>query len=420
MNTTFNLWVNSTPRSDKSFEIYLRVTQNRNHKSIKTGITILNKSDFNPKAKGSNWIRGKFADAKKLNSQLEEKLTRLKEKYNQLEASTDSPSKERIIQSYTGNASSDFLEFLDRIIQRFQEGGNYRSSRRYGQLRNKLLAFRKDKKLPFDLITVTFLKDFKLSMKDLHQNTVYEHFKNFKASMNQAIEEDVIQAHQSPFGKFKVYTVTTSKEKLTEDEIRLLRELNLEPGSSLWHSLNCFLFAFYCGGIRAGDLIMMRWSNIVDGNLTYVMSKTRNNKLLEKSVPLIPEALEILKHYEHDGLSENDFIFQLLNREYSKFISRERKIKSGYEIKIFNQIGSKNTILNRDLKKIAELAGFSKKVSFHIARHSFAQYALDRDINPKVLQSILGHEKFATTETYINTLKDKKVEDAMLKIFDNG
>ena len=196
--------------------------------------------------------------------------------------------------------------------------------------------------------------------------------------------------------------------------------MNLEYGSSLWHTLNCFLLAFYCGGIRAGDLIMMRWSNIVDGNLTYVMSKTRNNKLLEKSVPLIPDALAILKHYEHDGLTENDFIFNLLNREYSKFISRERKIKSGYEVKIFNQIASKNTILNRDLKKIAELAGITKKVTFHIARHSFAQYALDRDINPKVLQSILGHEKFATTETYIETLKNKKVEDAMLKIFDNG
>ncbi len=420
MNTTFNFWVNSTPRSDKTYEIYLRVTQNRNHKSIKTGITIGNRSDFNPKAKPLKWIRGLDANAKKLNDSLDKKLTLIKDKFLSLENSIDSPSKERIIKSFASKSTSDFMEFLNRIIERFNEGGNYRSSKRYGQLKNKLLAFHGDSPLPFDLIDVTFLKDFRISMIDLHQNTIYEHFKNFKASMNQAIEEDIIKVDQSPFGKYKVSAVTTSKEKLTEDEIRLLKALNLEYGSSLWHTLNCFLLAFYCGGIRAGDLIMMRWSNIVDGNLTYVMSKTRNNKLLEKSVPLIPDALAILKHYEHDGLTENDFIFNLLNREYSKFISRERKIKSGYEVKIFNQIASKNTILNRDLKKIAELAGITKKVTFHIARHSFAQYALDRDINPKVLQSILGHEKFATTETYIETLKNKKVEDAMLKIFDNG
>jgi len=254
-------------------------------------------------------------------------------------------------------------------------------------------------------------------MKHLHQNTVYEHFKNFKASFNEAITEDVIGADKSPFNKFKVSQVDTHKESLSEIEIIRLKGLELEYGSPQWHAWNCFLFAFYCGGIRAGDLITMKWNNIEDDSLSYVMSKTRNGKLIRKSVPLIPEAQKILHYYESPLNESNDFIFGMLDRSLSKLIGNDKKIKSGFEVKIFNQIASRNTILNKNLKKLALLSEITKPLTFHIARHSFAQYSIDRDMNPKILQSILGHEKFATTEAYISTLKNKKVEEAMLKVF---
>lgn len=418
MNTSFNLWVNNKPRAkDGTFDIFIRVTQNRRHKSLKTGITIASLSDFNTKAKGENWIRGRANNVKKLNEDLAEKLEAIRTQCRELQKKDKSTSKERVIQTYRGGTSTDFIPFLKRIIERFQEAGSYRSAKRYGQLLNKLTAFHTAIELPFDIITVTFLKNFQSSMKGLHQNTVYEHFKNFKAAFNQAIDEEFIRADQNPFRRFKVDSVSTHKEKLTEDEIRRLKALKLDPATTLGHTLNCFLFAFYCGGIRAGDLITLRWENIEDGNLTYVMSKTRKSKLIKKSVPLMPESLEILHNYESPGLSSSDFIFRMLDNKISKLIDREKKFKSGHEVKIYNQIASRNTILNKNLKKIAALAEITKPLTFHIARHSFAQYALDRDMNPKILQAILGHEKFATTENYITTLNNKKVEDAMKGIF---
>ncbi len=417
MNTSFNLWVNNKPRAkDGTFDIFIRVTQNRRHKSLKTGITISNLSDFNAKAKGENWIRGRADNVKKLNKDLGDKLVAIKQKWRELQQMDQAASKERIIQAYSGEGSSNFLTFLNRIIARFQGSGSYRSAKRYGQLFNKLVAFH-GSELPFDIITVSFLKDFETSMNGLHQNTIYEHFKNFKAALNQAIDEDLIRADRNPFRRFRIDHVSTNKEKLTEEEIGRLKGLKLDPTTTLGHTLNCFLFAFYCGGIRAGDLITLKWENIEDGNLTYVMSKTRKSKLIKKSVPLMPESLAILHNYERPGLSSSDFIFGMLDNKMSKLIDREKKFRSGYEVKIYNQIASRNTILNKNLKKIAELAGITKPLTFHIARHSFAQYALNRDMNPKILQAILGHEKFATTENYISTLNNKKVEDAMLDIF---
>lgn len=418
MNTTFNLWVNNRANARSCFDIYIRITQDRKHKLIKTGISVLSRESFNPKAKQGNWIRGKADSTKKLNESLNNQLDLIKQERQILHSKVKNPSKENILKKYRGESSKDFIVYLKKIIQRFEAGGAYRTSKRYGQLLNKLTAFENDS-IPFDQITVSFLKDFNSYLSHLHQNTRYEHFKNMKAAFNQAIQEDIISANDNPFNRFKVKQIPTNKQKLTYDEIRKVESLKLEKGSSLDHTRNCFLFAFYCGGIRAGDLMMMRWQNIQEGKLSYVMAKNRNSKLTRRNIPLIPQAKAILKLYKRDDSNASHFIFGELDNETSKLISEENKISSGHEKKIYNRIASRNTILNKNLKKIAahKEVEISKPLTFHISRHSYAQFAINSGMTPKILQAILGHEKFATTETYISTLDDKNIEDAMLKLF---
>lgn len=416
MNTTFNFWVNNRANARGAYDIYIRITQDRKHKLLKTGISVPTREAFNMKAKQENWIRGRGGDTKLSNESLARQLKSLKSDKDSLSLRTKNPSKESIVNRFKGESSTDFMMFLNRIIKRFAESGAYRTSKRYQQLYNKLKDFENDV-IPFDSITVTFLKNFESYMSGLHQNTRYEHFKNMRASFNQAIQEDIIERSQNPFDKFKVRQIPTNKVKLTVAEIKSIESLQLEKDSSLNHTRNCFLFAFYCGGIRAGDLITMRWANVAEGKLLYVMSKNRNSKLTNRNIPLIPEAKAILKQYAREGAKPEDFIFQELDDKLSKYISNEKKILTGHEKSIYNKIASRNTIFNKNLKKIAEKAGIAKPVTFHISRHSWAQYALDGDMKPKMMQAILGHEKFATTEIYITSLDDKKVEEAMLKLF---
>ena len=416
MNTTFNFWVNNRPNAKGSYDIFIRVTQTRKHKLIKTGVTVNTREAFNKNAKQQNWIRGRGDNTKKLNDDLAFQLASLKAEQEALHKRVKNPSKESIIQKYKGESSQDFIVFLKRIIKRFKDTGSYWTAKRYNQLLNKLTAFESDS-IPFDLITVTFLKNFESYLTELHQNTRYEHFKNMKAVINQAIQEDIITSSQNPFLKFKVKQIPTNKEKLTPKEIDELNKLKLKKDSALSHTRNCFMFAFYCGGIRAGDLMMMRWANIQDGKLTYIMSKNRKSNPKNRIVPLIPQAKKILKQYENKDSKPEHFIFGELDNKYSKLISDDKRKKPGYENQIYNKIGSRNAILNKNLKKLAGLAEITKPLTFHIARHSFAQYAINHNMTPKVLQSILGHEKFATTETYIEGLDDKNIEEGMLQIF---
>ena len=329
MNTTFNFWVNNRANARGTFDIYIRITQARKHKLVKTGITITKREDFNPKARQGNYIRGRNDSTKKLNDTLAIKLESLQSDMEALSKQSKNPSKESIIQKYRGESSHDFIAFLKRIIKRFNDTGSFWTAKRYNQLLNKLTAFESDS-IPFDMITVTFLKDFEAYLTDLHQNTRYEHFKNIKAAFNQAIQEDIIPSSQNPFLRFKVKQVPTNKEKLTIKEIHALNKLKLDKGSVLNQARNCFMFSFYCGGIRTGDLLMMRWQNIVDGNLIYVMSKSRKSKLISRKVPLLQEAKRILKQYENNDSKPENFIFSELDNSLSKLISDDKKVSKAY------------------------------------------------------------------------------------------
>lgn len=60
-----------------------------------------------------------------------------------------------------------------------------------------------------------------------------------------------------------------------------------------------------------------------------------------------------------------------------------------------------NQEVNRCLKILQELAGIPFKLTFHIARHTFAStVALKLGVDIKVVQMMMGHAKISTTEGY--------------------
>ena len=80
---------------------------------------------------------------------------------------------------------------------------------------------------------------------------------------------------------------------------------------------------------------------------------------------------------------------------------RVRRLIEYHFTENYNTGMSKRTI-ERIVKKVADKAGISKKVSPHVLRHTFLVNCIKKGISTRALQSLLGHDRLATTEIYLN------------------
>jgi len=429
MGTTFNLELNNRPTKNKTYSILLRITQDKKHIRKKTTIEVTKKDHFNPKAKQGNWIRTTEPNHKVWNNALGKEIEEAKEAFRELKG--EGLASKELIKSRINEAESSpsFIEFAkQRTKDIFNEGG-YRNYKKYNGFCNKLEAYLKKckkKDLLFSEVTNVFLSKFIAFLHSLrserdaeatlHPNTIEVNLNIFKALINKSIVAKIMKPDMNPFIGYESKTIKTVKDKLNESEIKLIEELDLVEGSLIWHCRNYFLFSFYLAGIRAGDLIQLRWCNITsEGRLEYHMAKTKN----DRSIKLHKKATDILNHYKE--VNNTDYIFPLLNNDapFAKAITEEQKATLPPEliVKMNDQTNSKNSLINKYLNKIAGLAEIDKKISFHTSRHSFAKIAKDNKVDNNHLKNLLGHSNIKITEAYMGNFETEETDNVMDSIF---
>ena len=71
-----------------------------------------------------------------------------------------------------------------------------------------------------------------------------------------------------------------------------------------------------------------------------------------------------------------------------------------------------NQRTNSYLKEIADLCGIKKKLTFHLARHTFATMSLSKGVPIESVSKMLGHTNIRTTQIYAR-ITNKKIEHDM-------
>lgn len=428
---TFRFELNGRPTKNKTYVVYLRVTVGGKRKLIKTMVEIARPSDFNAKCKGENWVRGGVRDAKVLNAQLADILARAKETYKELDKEGEVTTVALAKEMNTEVVSPSFMAFARERAQMIYDNGGWRNWRKYCGLINKLEAFRKKRRMADITVAdmtvelLTRLDNFLHKWENerepgklLHPNTIEVQFNILRTLVHRAIEVGIMEASKDPFLVFKYKGVKTVKEKLDDSEMERIINLKLEEGSLIWHCKNYFLFSYYCAGIRAADLIQLRWGNVAgSGRLHYQMGK--NHK--ERDLLLVEQAVEILRHYHCEDVKATDYIFPLLSNdaEYAEYVTQADKDRMKPELrhKMYQDVSSKNALINKYLKKIAEKAEIAKPLSMHISRHSFAHIAQEAGAESSAIKNILGHSNLATTERYMGSFDTSKTDETLRNVF---
>lgn len=404
MNITFKLELNNRPKQDKTSSILLRITQGKKLKRISTGIFVF-AEHFNKKADFGKWIRRSNPDYSKLNSDLEKKIKEAKEALSNTNKTINNPSLSRIISEIRFKDTGSFIDYFEEKLVQFKNTKSISYHKHLTSKLNNLKEFLNKQDLLFTELNVSFLNRFEAYLMDskrdkgaLNSNSAISNLRAIRTILYEAIKEERYEG-KNPFYVKKLSEFKVVKMKLSIQEVKNLEGLELEKGSSLWHTKNYFLFAFYAAGTRFSDIAQLKWDNIQEGRLSFIMDKTEKGH----SINLIPKALEILEQYRNPTSRPDSFVFPI----FDSWV-KDADLKT-----LQSQIGSKNAMINVDLKKIQKLAEIEKKMTFHLSRHSFADILRSKGASVYDIKNLLGHSDIKITERYLKGFDTETSDKAL-------
>jgi integrase/recombinase XerD len=100
--------------------------------------------------------------------------------------------------------------------------------------------------------------------------------------------------------------------------------------------------------------------------------------------------------------------------DLKKYLNK-KKIQSEYVFSKKNGKKLSTDTIQRIVRKSAKKAGILKQVTPHCLRHSYATHLLEKGVNIRYIQSLLGHSNLNTTQIYTNVANEqlKKIESPL-------
>lgn len=281
----------------------------------------------------------------------------------------------------TQENNSSFISFFRQEVM----NSSLKDSTKRNHLSTLILLQEFKKDIVFSDLTFEFISSFEyfLQLKGYHINTIAKHMKHLKRHVNIAINKEYIEIQKYAFRKYKIETIENKHTHLVPEELERLENLILSDRYvKLQKSLDAFLFCCYAG-MRYSDFINLSSENIVDINqetwLIYKSVKTGTEVRLPLYLLFSGKGITILNKYK-DNLED---FFHLRD----------------------------NSNINKDLIIITRLAGLSKRISFHTARHTNATLLIYNGINITTVQKLLGHKSVKTTQIYTNVMDMTIIHD---------
>lgn len=241
------------------------------------------------------------------------------------------------------------------------------------------------KNVTFSDLTFEFISSFEhfLQSKGYHTNTIAKHMKHLKRHINIAINKDYMDIQKYAFRKYRIKTVENSHTHLSPEELEKLETVQLTGRYVKYQkTLDAFLFCCYAG---------MRYSDFVNLSPENIVEMHQQTWLIYKSIKTGTEVrLPLYLLFGGKGI-------QILNKYQA-------------ELQVFFHLRD-NSNVNKELIVIARLAGLTKKISFHTARHTNATLLIYNGVNITTVQKLLGHKSVKTTQIYTNVMDMTIISD---------
>ena len=251
----------------------------------------------------------------------------------------------------------------------------------------------------FDLRLMKGFENHLSTKRKLAKRTIANYMITIRTILNIAISDFSIKNVSYPFGrgKYQIRFPESVKIGLTIEEIKILENIK-DLTMAQQYALNAWLLSFYFAGIRVSDVLFLKWKDFLDNRLHYRMGK--NKKLVSLKIP--NKVKGILSQLEKN--EETVYLFKELE---GVDLDDDRYLKT--------RIKTATRNFNRRLKMVADKAGIDKKLTMHIARHSFGNISGDK-ITIQMLQKLYRHSSITTTILYQSNFMQQDIDDALDKV----
>lgn len=261
--------------------------------------------------------------------------------------------------------------------------------------------------VPINEVTVEWLNGLeKFILKTANQTTVAMNMRNIRATMNIAKQVGVIRESDYPFGrgKYQVKEGSGKKKALNKKQLKAIAEysdgsMTTEFYRDLW------LFIYFCNGLNVADLISLKFSDIQNGEISFIRKKTKDRTRDVKRIyaAITPEMYSIINKWGNDP-KKSVYIFPFLKPSDSAW-EHEKKKKN------------LTKLINKRMKMIGEKLNLGK-ITTYVARHTYATILRNEGVPISIISPMLGHSSVTTTEIYLADLESEyRAKNASLLSF---
>ena len=343
----------------------------------------------------TNRVKGRGSESLNLNAQLDNISNSLQMIFKKHEFDEDL-TLDKIKSIFLGKnkVKTTFVEFYDKYLEDIKAqvgaGKSIALYHKYSAARSHFVNFlhakygRKDL-MPGEL-THLIIHDFEIYLKtvvSLKSNSATKTLKFFKTVVIFA-QKCGVMTHD-PFLNHHFHLEPVDRGFLTDEEIQRIMQKDFEiPRLEMVRDV--FIFSCFCV-LAYIDVAHLTQENIItlDNRPWIIINRQKTN--VQSNIPLLEIPQMILDKYK--GKTKDNRLLPVLS----------------------------NQKINAYLKEIADLCGIKKRLSYHLARHTFATMLLSKGVPIESVSKMLGHTNIKTTQIYAR-ITNKKIEQDMMQVAD--
>jgi integrase/recombinase XerD len=306
-----------------------------------------------------------------------------------------------------GAKSNDVLKFILNKKLKIESENKFNTATSYQSTLESIKNFSGKIKLPFEMVTPSFLEKYKAWMQSEKKSdtTTGIYLRTLRVIFNDAISEG-ITANYPFYTKANSKGVKIPKGKgrklaLTTDELKSIFNYEYPPKYAGGFYVDSWKLMYLMQGINPKDLCLLTYSDIKNGTIIFKRAKTSESAGTEIEIIINDKIQNLIQLWGNENKPEN-YIWPVFN-------SNEPKKQT-------KQVAQFVKLVNKYINRLAIELKINKDVTCYVARHSYATQLMKHGASTSFIGKSIGHTSTNTTDLYLGSFDEEIKREWQKKI----